>query len=133
MSYGFGVNLPVNYEEALQLVKAALKEQGFGVLTEIDVKSTMFVKLGVEINPYMIYGACNPQLAYRAIQAEPEIGLLLPCNVTIRSDGNGSRIDVADPNAMLGVAGNEALTAIAAEARTKLQAAIAHLSAAPTA
>lgn len=118
--YGFGVHLDVSYADAIPLVKAALKEQGFGVLTEIDVKATLKEKLGEDMDPYVILGACNPKLAHRAIGVEPEIGLLLPCNVVVRADSDGSRVDIADPKAMLGIVGNTSLDEVAAEARAKL-------------
>lgn len=120
MSYGIGTHLAVEYDDAIPLVKAALKEQGFGVLTEIDVKKTLHEKIGAEIEPYIILGACNPHLAYRALQIEPEIGLLLPCNVTVRSEAAGCRVDIADPDAMMGIAGAGKLDEVASEARAKL-------------
>lgn len=125
--YGFGTTLDVSYEEAIPLVKAALKAEGFGVLTEIDVKQTLKEKLGVEVTPYIILGACNPPLAHRALTAEPEIGLLLPCNVVVRSEGDHTRVEVADPKAMLGIVGNPELDTVAAEAKQRLQRAVAAL------
>lgn len=119
-SYGFGAHLDVPYETALARVKDALKAEGFGVLTEIDVRRTLQEKLGVETAPYVILGACNPPLAHRALETEPEVGLLLPCNVVVRAEGDGSRVDIADPEAMLGIVGNSALAAIASEARARL-------------
>lgn len=119
-SYGFGAHLDVPYETALARVKDALKAEGFGVLTEIDVRRTLQEKLGVETAPYVILGACNPPLAHRALETEPEVGLLLPCNVVVRAEGEGSRVDIADPEAMLGIVGNSALAAIASEARARL-------------
>ena len=101
-TYGFGASLSVPYEEALPRVKEALKAEGFGILTEIDVQRTLREKLGAEMEPYIILGACNPQLAHRALEQEPEIGLLLPCNVVVRAQDAGSRVDIADPQAMLG-------------------------------
>lgn len=103
--YGFGTTVQVPYEEAIQRVKDALKTEGFGVLTEIDVRQTLREKLGVEMEPYLILGACNPVLAHRALEQEPEIGLLLPCNVVVRAAGSGCRVEIADPEAMLSIAG----------------------------
>lgn len=125
--YGFGTSLQLSYDEALPRVKEALKAEGFGVLTEIDVRRTLREKLGAEMEPYIILGACNPQLAHRALEQEPEIGLLLPCNVVVRAEGQGSRVEVADPQAMLGIVGNEQLNAIAEEAKQRLQRAVASL------
>jgi uncharacterized protein (DUF302 family) len=126
--YGFGTTLPVSYEEAVSRVKEALKAEGFGVLTEIDVRRTMREKLGAEMEPYIILGACNPPLAHRALEQEPDIGLLLPCNVVVRSEGKGSRVEVADPQAMLGIVGNEELNAVADEAKQRLQRVVTSLS-----
>ena len=126
-TYGFGTSLSVPYEEALPHVKEALKAEGFGVLTEIDVQRTLREKLGVQMEPYIILGACNPQLAHRALEQEPDIGLLLPCNVVVRAQGVDSRVDIADPQAMLGIVGNEQLNAIAQEAKERLQRAVASL------
>jgi uncharacterized protein (DUF302 family) len=126
-AYGFGTTLPVPYEEAIPRVKEALKAEGFGVLTEIDVRRTMREKLGAEMEPYLILGACNPPLAHRALEQEPDIGLLLPCNVVVRAEGKGSRVEVADPQAMLGIVGNDELDAVAAEAKRRLQRVVASL------
>jgi len=126
-TYGFGTTLNVSYEEAIPRVKEALKTEGFGVLTEIDVRQTLREKLGAEMEPYIILGACNPQLAHRALEQEPDIGLLLPCNVVVRSLGQGSRVDIADPEAMLGMVGNKQLHPIAEEAKQRLQRVVASL------
>jgi uncharacterized protein (DUF302 family) len=126
-TYGFGANLNLPYDEAVQRVKDALKTEGFGVLTEIDVRKTMREKLGVEMEPYVILGACNPPLAHRALEQEPDIGLLLPCNVVVRAEGAVSRVDIADPQAMLGIVGNEHLQSIAEEAKQRLQRVIVSL------
>ncbi len=118
--YSFGTTLHMPYEEAIPRVKEALKAEGFGVLTEIDVRQALRDKLGTEIEPYLILGACNPVLAHRALELEPEIGLLLPCNVVIRAVNDGCRVEVADPKALLGIVGNEQLNAIAEEAKQRL-------------
>src|SRR5215467_7933436 len=125
--YGFGRTLREPYEEVIPRVKEALKAEGFGVLTEIDVRQTLREKLDAEMEPYLILGACNPALAHRALEVEPEIGLLLPCNVVVRAVEEGCRIEVADPKAMLGIVGNEQLDAIADEAKQRLQRALATL------
>lgn len=127
-TYGFGTHLDLSYEEAVPRVKEALKAEGFGVLTEIDVRKTMHEKLGAEMEPYIILGACNPPLAHRALTSEPDIGLLLPCNVVVRADGAGSRVDAADPQAMLGIVGSEQLSEVADEAKQRLLRVIAALS-----
>lgn len=119
---GITLQLTVDYATALTMTIDALKVEGFGVLTEIDVKETMKKKLGVELAPYKILGACNPPLAHRALTAAPEVGLLLPCNVTVRQLEDG-KIEVAmiDPLMMLGVVQNPALKPIADEARARLE------------
>jgi uncharacterized protein (DUF302 family) len=118
---GLKVHLHTDLDAALNRVTQALKAEGFGVLTEIDVKETLKKKIGVEFRPYRILGACNPALAYRALSVEPEVGLLLPCNVTV-AQGEDGGVDVAlvDPLAMLSFAGNPALEPIALEARARL-------------
>jgi uncharacterized protein (DUF302 family) len=127
--YGFGTTLPVSYDEALTLVKDALKVEGFGVLTEIDVKKTLREKLDVDMPAYMILGACNPPLAHRALTTEPEIGLLLPCNVVVRQVDAGTRVEVADPKAMLGIVDKAELDAVAADAEARLRRVVASLDA----
>lgn len=124
---GFGTSLHLPYDEAVQRVKAALKTEGFGVLTEIDVRQTLREKLGVEMESYLILGACNPSLAHRALEQELDIGLLLPCNVVVRAEGAASRVDIADPQVMLGIVGNEQLNAVAGEARQRLLRVVAAL------
>ena len=125
--YGFGTTLQVSYEEAIPRVRDALKAEGFGVLTEIDVREILREKLGVEMEAYLILGACNPALAHRALEQEPEIGLLLPCNVVIRAASSGCRVEIADPEAMLGIVGSKQLDAIAEEAKQRLQRVVAAL------
>ncbi len=125
--YGFGTTLPMPYDKVIPRVKEALKAEGFGVLTEIDVRQTLREKLGTEMEPYLILGACNPTLAHQALELEPQIGLLLPCNVVVRATGDGCRIEVADPEVMLGIADSEQLKAIAEEAKRRLLRALATL------
>ena len=126
-SYGFGTTLQISYVEAIPRVRDALKTEGFGVLTEIDVRQTLREKLGAEMESYLILGACNPVLAHRALEQEPEIGLLLPCNVVVRSVEGGCRVEIADPEAMLGMVGNDQLDIIAEEAKQRLLRVIAAL------
>ncbi len=119
--YGFRTKLNVPYEEAIEKATAALKEEGFGVLTEIDVKATLKKKLDADFRRYIILGACNPNLAYQALQNELEIGLLLPCNVIVYETNEGeSVISIVDPLSMLGVVENEALAGVADEAKARL-------------
>lgn len=120
-NYGFGTTLSMPVEEAASKVKEALKTEGFGVLTEIDVQKTLREKLGEEMEPYLILGACNPTLAHKAITSEPEVGLLLPCNVVVRASGQESRVEIVDPDAMLGIAQAPELTEVAGEAKARLQ------------
>ena len=119
---GITVHLKVDYETALTQTIAALKVEGFGVLTEIDVQETLKKKLNVDYPPYKILGACNPPLAHQALTAAPEVGLLLPCNVTVRQLADGA-IEVAmiDPLMMMGVISNPALKPIADEAKARLE------------
>jgi uncharacterized protein (DUF302 family) len=122
-SYGFGTTIDFPYEQAVERTRAALQEQGFGVLTEIDVKQTMKAKLDVEFRPYVILGACNPPLAHRALSADLGIGLLLPCNVVVYDNGDGSStVEVMDPEAALGLVGdNPDIAAVAREAGVRLR------------
>jgi uncharacterized protein (DUF302 family) len=124
------VDLP--YEAAVAKVTAALKEQGFGVLTEIDVRATMKQKLDANFRRYIILGACNPPLAHRALSTELEIGLLLPCNVIVYEDesGAGSTISIVDPIMMLGMGINPQLESVATEANTRLRKVLDALEAA---
>jgi uncharacterized protein (DUF302 family) len=126
-AYGFGVSVALPYERAIERTRAALKEQGFGVLTEIDVKQTMKAKLDVEFRPYVILGACNPPLAHRALSADLGIGLLLPCNIVVYDNGDGTTtIEAMDPEAALGLLGdNPDIANVAREAKMRLQRALA--------
>jgi len=119
-SYTFGTSVPMSVAEARPLVEAALKVEGFGVLTEIDVAATMKAKLGVEGLPYLILGACNPPLAHRALTVEPSVGALLPCNVVLREQDGRTIVEAMDPGAVLGVVESAAIEPIALEARERL-------------
>jgi uncharacterized protein (DUF302 family) len=126
---GLTVRLNANYEEALTRVTAALKVEGFGVLTEIDVKETLKKKLDVAFRPYKILGACNPLLAYRALSAAPEVGLLLPCNVTVAYiEENVTEVSIIDPLSMLGFVQHPDLEPVAEEARARLDRVAAALA-----
>jgi len=128
MSYGITTTLDASVEEALEAVREALSAQGFGVLTQIDLAATLKAKLGVDIAPHVILGACNPPLALRALQVEESIGLLLPCNVVIRSTDTGQTvIEALDPQVMVDVTGNDRLRAVAEDAATRLRVALANL------
>ncbi|HEY66154.1 MAG TPA: DUF302 domain-containing protein [Caldilineae bacterium] len=120
VDYAFRTRLNLAYEEAVERVIEALKEEGFGILTEIDVQATLKKKLSVDFHKYVILGACNPPLAHQALLAEPEIGLLLPCNVIVYEEDGGSVVSIVDPLTMLDVVENANLKPIAEEARTRL-------------
>jgi len=124
-AYGLRIRTDLPYDEAVPAIIAKLADEGFGVLTEIDVRATLQRKLGESFRRYVILGACHPQLAHRALTVELEIGLLLPCNVIVyeREEG-GSVIAAVDPGAMLGVAPGAALDDVAADARRRLRAAL---------
>jgi uncharacterized protein (DUF302 family) len=124
--YSIGKSVPLSYEQAVARTREALQQEGFGVLTEIDVKATLKKKLDVDFKRYVILGACNPLLAWRGFQAEPEIGLLLPCNVIVYEEGTArSRVAVLDPLVQLGVTGRRDVEPLAQEARQKLERALA--------
>ena len=122
-SYGFGVTVALPYEQAVERTRAELAKEGFGVLTEIDVAATLKKKLDVDFPPYVILGACNPPLAHRALTAEREIGLLLPCNVVVyEGDEPGtSVVSAMDPAAALALTGNPAVAPLAADVAARLR------------
>lgn len=124
LRYGFGRRVATPYPQAVEQTKAALQEEGFGVLFEIDVQRVMKEKRGTDFRPYVILGACNPQLAHRALEAEIDLGLLLPCNVVVYAEDGGSVVMAMDPEAALGLVGNPALHALAQEVKTRLRRAI---------
>jgi uncharacterized protein (DUF302 family) len=120
--YGFGRTVEMSFDAAVTRVTKALQDEGFGILTEIDVAATMKKKLDKDMPPYRILGACNPQLAHKAIEAEPSIGLLLPCNVVVRQDENGLvRVEFMDPNAVLELVGKPEVKQLAEEVRQRLE------------
>jgi uncharacterized protein (DUF302 family) len=125
--YGMQKTIDAPYDQAVERVIAALKEQGFGVLTSIDVKQTMRIKLDKDFRRYVILGACNPPLAFQAFTDEPEVGLLLPCNVIVYEEGQGSVVSILDPEKMMALAENSKLQPVAQQARTRLQQALASL------
>ena len=130
-TYGIGTSLDLPFAEAVEAVTAALKTEGFGVLTTIDVRQTMRDKLDIEFEPYVILGACNPQLAHRGLQAEHELGLLLPCNVIVHEHEGKTAVSVVDPVQMLDVVGdNPELSAVAAEADAGLRRVMTRLQSA---
>lgn len=122
------VRLAEPVEQAAERVRAALAEQGFGVLTEIDVRATLRDKLGEETEPYLILGACNPQLAQRALGVDRRIGLLLPCNVVIRSDGEETVVEALDPQVMVSVPEEPGLQPVADEAGRRLRSALQNIA-----
>ncbi len=129
MPYAISIMLDLTYAEAVPRVKAALQGQGFGTLTEIDVRATLKEKLGADMEPYLIIGACNPQLAHRALGIDREVGLLLPCNVVVREEGKRVAVQALDADIIAQLAHRPELQPIADEARRRIQAALDQLSA----
>ena len=124
MDYGISIRTRIPFAEAVARVRQALKDQGFGVLTEIDVQATLRDKLGQDMEDYLILGACNPPLAYRALDADRKIGLLLPCNVVVRTAGAHTIIEALNPEVMVEVAGQPSLKPVADEAASRIRAAL---------
>ncbi len=131
MTYHFSATIWQSFEEAVEKTKAVLKQHGFGMLTSIDVQTTLKDKLGVDFRPYQILGACNPQMAYKALQAEDKIGTMLPCNVILQERDDGMvEISAVDPVASMQAIDNPALGEVARNVRDQLKAVIADMAAA---
>ena len=129
MSYALSTTVTTPYGETVEAVREALAEQGFGVLTEIDIRATLKKKLDVDVPAQVILGACRPPLAHAALQAEPSIGLLLPCNVVVRETEDGTVVEAVDPQTMVAMTDNGDLQPVADEAKERLEKALASLSA----
>lgn len=127
-AYSLSRPVALGFDEAVTATRAALADEGFGVLTEIDVQATMREKLGVERDPYLILGACNPPLAHRALEEEPEIGVLLPCNVVVRVEDGSTIVSAVSAAAMLSVVDNPAVTPVADEVAGRLERVLARLT-----
>jgi uncharacterized protein (DUF302 family) len=126
-AYGITRTVSLSYEEAIARLRDLLKDEGFGVLTEIDVKRTLKEKIDKDVEPYVILGACNPKLASRALEIEPDIGLLLPCNVIVSKRGDGTHIGVVNPQSMVDFTSNAALADVSHEADERLRRVIERL------
>ncbi|GAA1274353.1 DUF302 domain-containing protein [Kitasatospora nipponensis] len=128
MDHGLSTTLALPFAETVDRVRAALADQGFGILTEIDIQATLRAKLGEELEDYLILGACNPPLAHRALQVDRHIGLLLPCNVVVRTTEDGTLVEAMDPHLLVTVTGRPDLTSVAEEASVRLRAALDSLT-----
>jgi len=129
VDYSLAIETDRDFDEVLAATRAALADEGFGVLTEIDVKATMKAKLDVDRDEYVILGACNPPLAHQALQAEPELGVLLPCNVVVYRTGDRTRVSAVAAEQMLGMVGNAQLTPVAEEVAQRLDRVLAAIAA----
>ena len=127
MEYGSTITTDLGFDETVERTRAALAEQGFGVLTEIDVQATMKAKLDVDGDPYLILGACNPPLAHRALTLEPSIGLLLPCNVVVRVEDGSTVVQAMDPQLLVDMVDKPGLKEVADDAARRLADALATL------
>ncbi|MBI1182909.1 DUF302 domain-containing protein [bacterium] len=129
MSYYFSATLHTGFDEAVEQVKEALKSEGFGVLTQIDIQQTLKAKIGADMKKYLILGACNPQFAHKAIEAEPKVGVFLPCNVLVQENDEGTvEVSAVDPIASMQAINNPQLGHLAAEVQQKIKRVIALLS-----
>ena len=124
MDYGTTIRTNLDFDDAVARTRAALSEQGFGVLTEIDVQATLKSKLDQDMEPYLILGACNPQLAHQALEVERDIGLLLPCNVVVRREGDHTLVQALDPQVMVSLPDRPELQPVADDAGRRLQTAL---------
>ena len=125
--YAFGKTVGTGFDQTIERVTQALAKEGFGVLSDIDVAGTLKKKVGLDMPPYRILGACNPQFAHRALQAEPQIGALLPCNVVVRSQDGKTVVDIMDPLAVMELVGKPEVAKLAAEVRARLDRVLAAL------
>ena len=129
MSYALRIDLERPFDEAVAMIKESPAESGFGILTEIDLKKTLKNKIDVDIEDQVILGACNPRFAYRGIQVEPSLGLLLPCNVVVRHSAGVTVVETIDPETMVTLTGNPEMEAVALEVRAGLKAALERVAA----
>lgn len=129
MSYGTSTTVPAAFADTVQRVREELKTEGFGVLTEINITTTLRDKVGEQMEDYVVLGACNPPLAHKALTADRSIGLLLPCNVVVRTVDGGTVVEALDPQIMVGLADNPELKSVADDASARLKRVLARLSA----
>ena len=127
MSYTLTRTVERPFAETLEAVRSALQEQGFGILTEIDLQATLKAKIDADIEPQVILGACRPPLAHAAVQAEPSVGVLLPCNVVVRSTEAGTVVEAMDPGVMVELTGNQSLADVASDAKSRIESALAQV------